>query len=231
MKDRIRQILTDHERVNEHLLALSDYIWLSIDHNDSEALRTGVEFKAEYNERLTAFAREAGALSALIQRFTAVEVDDATAPPREPHSDENQRRIRELDRSVPHTLLEKFVYKRPFGFVLQGRAYTGVSTWRRVYELVCRQLAEQDLARFTGLPRNSRFISSQGNPAFSTDPDRLRDALSIAPEIYAEANLSADSIVESIRRLLHEFGIPEAEMRIYLREDRNALNADDDDLT
>lgn len=38
MTEKIRSILTDLERVRENLLALSDDIWLSIDHNDNEAL-------------------------------------------------------------------------------------------------------------------------------------------------------------------------------------------------
>ena len=37
-QDRTRRILGDLEAVRENLLALSDDIWLSIDHNDSEAL-------------------------------------------------------------------------------------------------------------------------------------------------------------------------------------------------
>ncbi len=36
--DRTRQILGDLEAVRENLLALSDDIWLSIDHNDPQAL-------------------------------------------------------------------------------------------------------------------------------------------------------------------------------------------------
>lgn len=38
MNKSIRNILTDLEHVHENLLSLSDDIWLSIDHNDQEAL-------------------------------------------------------------------------------------------------------------------------------------------------------------------------------------------------
>lgn len=37
MTDTIRNILNDLERVRENLLGLSDEIWSSIDHKDSEA--------------------------------------------------------------------------------------------------------------------------------------------------------------------------------------------------
>ena len=38
MTDRIRSILQRLEQTREDLLALSDDIWLSIDHNDTQAL-------------------------------------------------------------------------------------------------------------------------------------------------------------------------------------------------
>lgn len=52
---RTRAILEDLEAVRENLLALSDDIWLSIDHNDSESLEAGVEFKRAYNSKVCAF--------------------------------------------------------------------------------------------------------------------------------------------------------------------------------
>jgi hypothetical protein len=42
MPDRTREILEDLEAVRENLLALSDEIWQSINHNDPEALEEGV---------------------------------------------------------------------------------------------------------------------------------------------------------------------------------------------
>jgi len=51
MKERIQQILTDLDRVWENLLALSDDIWLNIQHNDSQELQKGYEFKLAFNEK------------------------------------------------------------------------------------------------------------------------------------------------------------------------------------
>lgn len=52
--DRTREILHDLEAVRENLLALSDDIWLSIDHNDPDALEAGVEFKRAFNSKAAA---------------------------------------------------------------------------------------------------------------------------------------------------------------------------------
>ena len=70
VQSRIRQILEDLEAVRENLLALSDDIWLSIDHNDTDALEEGVEFKRQYNEKMAAFDTLATELSRMVQQFT-----------------------------------------------------------------------------------------------------------------------------------------------------------------
>src|SRR3954464_4141146 len=75
--DRTRKILEDLEAVRENLLALSDDIWRSIDHNDPEALEAGVEFKRAYNAKAADFDRVATELSVLIQQYTSVRLEEA----------------------------------------------------------------------------------------------------------------------------------------------------------
>ena len=223
MQERIRQILTDLQRVRENLLALSDDIWLGIDHNDADALKEGVQFKLAYNEKLDSFSRSAEELSGLIQHFTSVPLN---APEQEESgkrdSAENERTVRELDRSAPHSLDENFIYKRPYGFVLQGKAYQEVPTWRRVYELVCRQMAEKDPKRFDALPTNPKFTTKYGHKAFSKDQKDLRVGSHIADGVYVEVHFSANGIRDGIKDLLAEFKVDPADMAIYLREDRDA---------
>lgn len=225
MKNRVRTILTNLESVREDLLALSDDIWLSIDHNDSEALDEGVKFKKDYNARLTEFEKLSDGISTLIQHFTETELEPADTPAEEHSSSgdaEQERIIKELDVQAPHTLDEDWCYIRPHGYVLDGRAYKDLVTWRRLYELVCLQLAGRDSTIFARLPEQEEFISNRGNQAFSRDPDQLRHAMNLSDGIYAEANLSANSIRKNIKALLAEFGVDESEFRVYFREDRDA---------
>lgn len=105
MQDRTRQILNDMERVREHLLALSDDIWLRIDHNDNDALRADAAFKAAYNERLAGSSREAREISDLVRRFTTVEIDGATPPPQEAESAETGYSLRSTDPTCSGTTL------------------------------------------------------------------------------------------------------------------------------
>ena len=70
MRERIRSILANLEAVGEDLLALSDDIWLNIDHNDSRAVQKGAEFKVAFNEAVSEFSHSSSRLSQLVEDFT-----------------------------------------------------------------------------------------------------------------------------------------------------------------
>ena len=223
MKNKIREILSDLERTRENLLSLSDDIWLSIDHNNPDALEEGVAFKKEYNDKLIAFDRVAEALSALVQQYTQVRIEEETEDRESLETTETRDRIiRELDREEPHRLDEDFRYKRPYGFILEGCPYKDVVTWRRIYDLVCRQLLQKGQEKMLALPDHPEFATKRGNHSFSRSREGLRSAGRITEGLFAEINLSANSLRDQIRKLLGVFGIPESDMTIYLRRDLDA---------
>lgn len=215
------EILQDLEAVRENLLGLSDEIWLSIDHNDQEALADGVAFKQEFNAKVADFDRTAMELSELIQGYTTIRLDEAEDSGGQ-DSGEQDRLIAELNREEPHSIDENFTFKRPFGFVFQGRPVSNITTWQRVYELVCRQILDQQPERFRELFNHSDFVSRRGNRTFQVKPDGLRKALRIDDGVFAEANLSANGIRDVIRATLSVFEIPEESLSIFLRQDRDA---------
>ncbi len=223
--DRTRVILEDLEAVRENLLALSDEIWQSIDHNDPEGLEEGVRFKRAYNEKMAAFDTLASELSAMIQQFTSVRLEEHEDIGGDDES-RNVRIIQALNQEEPHSIDEDFTFKRPYGFILDGQATTGITTWRRVFELVCQQLQRRDPQRFAELPENPDFISNRGHPSFSQGTEALRTAWAIGDGLYAEVNLSANGIRDTIRRLLATFDIPKDRLQLFLREDRDAGSGD-----
>lgn len=105
---------------------------------------------------------------------------------------------------------------------MEGQGSTGITTWRRLLELICQQLLRRDPERFRALPENPDYISNRGNYGFSRDRDKLRSANLIGDGVYAEINLSANHICDVIRRLLHTFEIPASDLKLFLREDRDA---------
>jgi len=171
MTNRIRSILEQLEQTREDLLALSDDIWLSIDHNDGDALDAGVEFKRHYNAKMAEFDALASELSSLVQEFTAIELDDAeSAGTESPQA--RDRVVRDLDQREPHGIHEDFTFKRPYGFRLGDAAKPGIKTWRRLFELVCRQLAQKK-PRCSGEATGVTFPECSGKgPPGGGKPDR-----------------------------------------------------------
>lgn len=221
MNQRTRSILEDLEAVRENLLALSDDIWHSIDHNDAAALEEGVEFKRKYNEQLTAFDTLASEISELVQQFTSVSLQAEEQSGAEDEA-ENVRIIQQLNREDPHSIDEDFTFKRPHGYILDGQAATGITTWQRLYFLVLHQLYQRDRDRFRSLRDHSAFISSRGHHTFDHTPAEMRRSMQIDDDFYAECNLSANGIRDVISRLLSAFEIPMNHLQLFLREDRDA---------
>ena len=218
-KDTIRSILKDLTSVHENLLALSEDIWDSIDHNDSQKLEEGYVFKKQFNSLLDNFEHNALEISTLISQFTGIK--EETLPDNKP-VDENKRIIAELDTSEPHSLEETFTYKRPYAFVLEEYAYTELMTWKDLYIQVCRHLIEKDKNRFDSLADNADFISTQNRKYYSSDKSACRTPYKITDKTFIEVNLSANHFIARIKELLEYFKISAAAMRIYLRQDRNA---------
>ncbi|WP_295428578.1 hypothetical protein [uncultured Thiodictyon sp.] len=200
---------------------MSDDIWLSIDHNDSQALDEGVTFKKTYNAKMAAFDQLAGELSTLVQKFTAVKLDESAAPANQTRHT-TERIIRDLDQRQAHGLTEDFTFKRPYGFHIGDEAQAEINTWRRLYELICLHLAGHDADRFARLPDNPTFTTRRGNSSFTRDPTTLRSAMALPSGVYAEVNLSANHLRDQIKALLDTFDIEREALRIYLRQDRDA---------
>ncbi len=218
---RTREILQDLEAVRENLLALSDDIWAGIDRQDLDAFDEGVQFMRTFVEKNTAFDRVASELSELVQRFMSVRLEESEQTG-SGDREQNERIIAELNREEPHSVSEDFTYKRPIGFIFDGEAATGVTTWQRMYELICKHLLARDEAMFRSLEHSAEFISNRGNHTVSSDPKLLRSSLAIGPDLFIECNLSANSICAVIRRLIAEYKIPEDQLKIFLRQDRDA---------
>ena len=220
MPKDIRPILAHFEDAKEQLLAIGDDIWLSIDHTDNEALESGLAFKKAFNDRIAELDRLSSEISVMLQQFTGMRAPDFREK-ESARARDNDRVVKTLDRLQPHTINEDFCYKRPCGFILQGQGFEQTDTWRDLYLSLLAYLRQKHTNLFLEIAQADDFISKRGNHSFSTDPGALRVPVEVGEGVHAETNLSANSIRDSIRRLLPFFGYGDDEMTVYLREDRN----------
>tara|TARA_B110001469_G_scaffold125613_1_gene141401 strand:- start:7812 stop:8477 length:666 start_codon:yes stop_codon:yes gene_type:complete len=220
MKEKAIQLREALERINEDLLALSDDIWLSIDHNDAQGLEKGVAFKQAFNEQQSNFAAASQGIIEVLGNY------GGTPEPQKKTSTRNRsqrdRKIQELDKHKAHALSEEFAYKRPYGMTFEGEAYTDLKTWKAVYRQVLAHLLAKDKAQFRQLDQSDGAISRRGNAYITKKKSDVRQAMDIGEGLYVEVNLSANLIRDSIARLLNEFSIPHDQITFYLREDRDA---------
>lgn len=216
---KIKELLDMLNTVNEYILSLPDDMLLTIDPRDNESIQHGLAFIQAFNDNAAAFSDAATRLERQIKAFFQINPEDDEL---EKGPADHQRIVKELDKTRPHTLEESFTYKRPYGFVLGNAAYKGIKTWRSLYLQTLTELRALDAARFARLPQAPTFISKRGKPWFATDPDEFRAAEPIGDGLYAEVNLSANNIRDNIIDLLTHFNLDYREMKIYLREDRDA---------
>ena len=101
-------------------------------------------------------------------------------------------------------------------------AYKGLKTWKTLYLLVLDMLQATDPEKFAALPETERFISNRGKPLLSSNEHDLRLGEKLDSGLYAEINLSANSLLKYIKELLEHFGLDPRTMKIYIREDRDA---------
>jgi hypothetical protein len=221
-QQRIRSILEELENVRENLLALSDDIWLGIDHNDNEAMEQGIAFKREYNDNVAQFGQIAEGISVMVQQFTNVKSSDDGRESTTSDRTSRDRIIAELDVYQPHALNEQFTFKRPYGYTIRDYAASGLTTWRALYEDLLGMLRLEAPDIYTDLPDRPETHSRRNNPYFARDPQLLRVASTIGDEIHIEINLSAQMIVGVITTVLPLFGYQPEEMTVYLREDRDS---------
>jgi len=221
-KDKIKDILDTLDTIHEQLLALPEDMLLNIDPRDNESLDSGVAFIKQFNKNLTQFSSSAKQLAEQIKTYLKINPEVEEVEQEDSNRQKRDRIIKELDQTKPHNLEEDFTYKRPFGFVLGDTAMKGLKTWKNLYIHVLNIYKKKDPARFSMLHLNERFISSRGNPLFSKTGKELRIAEKLADDFYLEVNLSANMIRNNIRVILDYFGDKPMEMKVYLREDRDA---------
>ncbi len=217
----ISSILKDLTTVHENLLSLSDYIWNSIDHNDTAKLEEGCQFKKEFNRLVEDFEKNRNDISVLVSQFTGVIVDEQPKTINKEDS-ENQRIIKELNKNEPHEITEDFTFKRPTAFIFNGCAYTDLNNWTELYIQFAACAAKTNPGKIKEMAEIPELISKQNKKYYSTDKKDLRKPAKIMNDFFVETNLSANDLAKRIMEILNHLEMKTSDITIYLRQDRNA---------
>ena len=96
-----------------------------------------------------------------------------------------------------------------------------IKKWKSLYLKVLEVLKKNNYEKFKRLSEIEDFISTRGNPLFSKKEQDLRVAEKMNDIFFIEVNFSANHIRNNIKQLLEYFSLNPANMKIYLREDRD----------
>ena len=171
-----------------------------------------VQDHAVATDRVMAFIRE---------RYQ-LDTDEGENTTHENGANNKERVVKALDRKKPFALSEDFTHKRPFGFMVNDFVVSDLKTWKQLYWRFFEYLHLQNFDGFAELPEIEKLHTRRGKPNFSINKEPLRDPMKVPGGLYVESNLSANGMVGQIRQLIAHFQLDEEQVRIYLREDRDA---------
>ncbi|MGL4501080.1 MAG: hypothetical protein ACRCU2_18565 [Planktothrix sp.] len=222
MKEHSRKIKISLEQLTEDLLALSDEIWQSIDHNDPEALEAGYLLKREYNQKVDTFNEMAQNIGSILQKLEELTALNDFEKPELEHDTQSAKPVKFPD-SPPHRLDEDFCYKRPRAMEIENQLYTGLNTWKAIYIETIKYLAKKDYDTFQTLPESNFALGRRkGNVYVGRQPEKMRIPEEFVQGFFFETNLSANNIRENLKKILNHFNIPHEAIIFYWREDKDA---------
>ena len=124
----------------------------------------------------------------------------------------------EVDNRVAHSLYEDFKHVRPYGFILKDGPLHQVRTWKEMVTTLCQQLDLLQPDMLTTFPTIKK-LNGKKNAYFAFKPDDLRTPVAISRSIFLEANQSANAFRNLMHKVLAQFGLSPADMKVFFRAD------------
>lgn len=127
-----------------------------------------------------------------------------------------------VDQMEQHSLSEDFEYRRICAFKLNGIEFK-VSSWQDTLVTLCEYIAKQDIGLIEKMMGNPDFTGRKVI-YFQKEHFHRRNKLIPGTDIYVWINMSANSIVAFIRKILHYLNVPEEDFIVFLRADYSELH-------
>jgi hypothetical protein len=222
--EQLREVRDGLEQIEEKLETLSSAIWQDIDHEHRDRLEQGVRFKQRFNERRASLMESIEQMVALLREYPRSDpgsgitqlAEDVAQPQEEVAAAPSAPAVGEPGTTSP--VAAGLDQKVPFGFVLGGRTFTSASAWPLFYEALLQELYGRSPEKVSGLADAPGGFKLAGRALFARAPDLLDDPLPIADAIFAEADLSPESLIQVIKELMGHMGFPLDSFKILLKE-------------
>jgi len=219
---KIKEIIDRLNQVQEELMSVPEDMLLSINPQDNESVEDVSEKIQSFNHLNEEFSTKSAEIIREIRDFYDIGSEAETMDVESFSSEPDSRIIRELDKTVAHSIDENFTYKRPYGFVLDDVAMKEIKTWKNLFIQVLKIMHEKYPEKFDNIDEVPTFTSNRGSKLFSKSPKDLRIAEQFTEDLYVEINLSAKSLMSYLQLVMQYLGYDKSDIKIYLREDRDS---------
>jgi hypothetical protein len=135
--------------------------------------------------------------------------------------------VYQVSSEIQHSIDESFTYKRPSGFILQGQKYENINNWQELLLKVLEILYQKDPEKIRAAAKDDPTFQGRKSRMLGLVNTNMRNPRQLG-ELWLETNLSSNSIVRNIKKLLHVCAIPESTMKIFLRADYSSLHRKDE---
>jgi len=128
-----------------------------------------------------------------------------------------------VDNTIEHTLNESFNFTAPYGFSIKGGDIIKIENWKQLFFRVCEYFILIDEKIFLSF-ENKKYMNGRKTKYFSTNPDALKNPISINNKIYIKSLKDIDIIKKIIVNMLDEYNFDLEDLLIYLTSDYTELN-------
>lgn len=212
LSDKVEKIIIGLGDNREDTLALMEDLWGEIDHTNADSIREGSERMIALVTAATGFRTVCEELATKLRSFLPAEA----APVGQTSGNDWFAGHQRIKTSEP------WAYRRPSGFVLHNKQFPKLNTWRGLYESLLIVLRDHDPKVFQTLPDHASLVSRHNKPYFSRDPGKLREALKLSENLYAEIDLNPNRIAKTVARVLRVMGIADTNISFFVRPSNGA---------
>lgn len=129
----------------------------------------------------------------------------------------------QVDTKVPHRLNESFTWQRPIAFEFRNKKYN-VKTWKDVFWELSNILYNIDNEIFFSFI-NDKEMQGKKRKYFQTNTEEMvRPKKLVDVNLYIETNMSANSIRDTIVKMLNKYEISIEEISIYIHKNYSSAH-------
>lgn len=129
----------------------------------------------------------------------------------------------QVDKSIPHSLLENFTHIRPFGFTYRDGNLIETNTWKNLYIEVCKILFDMDEKKFISF-KDKTSMNGETKDYFSDTRESIDLPYLLRDKIYINTRFDANGFRDILLKAIKSYNLKVEDFKIFFKADYNPLH-------